>query len=86
MSEWNYTKCTKPFASAEAAESYMVEKDFAGYVLERSEGFAAVCPAYPEGFYPDAKVVSEVENSSGELRSTQATTQATTLATSCCEG
>jgi len=60
----------------------MVEKDFAGYVLERSEGFAAACPAYPEGFYPDAMVVGEVENSSGELRSTQATT----LATSCCEG
>jgi len=67
MSEWNYTKCTKPFESEEDALQYMQTKDFAGYVLKRDRGYAAVCPAYPEGFYPDAKVVAEVENSKLEL-------------------
>jgi hypothetical protein len=69
MSEWNYTKCTKPFDTEESAKNYMLSKDFAGYVLRRESGFSAVCPAYPEGYYPDAKVVLEVENSLGELAS-----------------
>jgi len=60
MSEWNYTKCTKPFESEEDALQYMQTKDFAGYVLKRDRGYAAVCPAYPEGFYPDAKVDQEI--------------------------
>ena len=67
LSEWNYTKCTKPFETEESAKSYMVTKDFAGYVLKRDNGFSAVCPAYPEGFYPDAEVVLQIENSLGEL-------------------
>ena len=67
MSEWNYTKCAKPFESEEEARSYLVGKDFAGYVLKRDSGFAAVCPTYPDGYYPDAVVVLEVENSLGEL-------------------
>lgn len=68
MSEWNYTKCAKPFYSAESAEEYMRSKDFAGYVLQRDNGFTAVCPTYPEGYYPDATKVLEVENSKNELR------------------
>ncbi len=67
MSEWNYTKCAKPFESEAEAEAFMVEKDFAGFLLKRDVGYAAVCPTYPEGFYPDAVVVKTVENSSGEL-------------------
>ena len=67
MSEWNYTKCSKPFESQAEAETYMREKDFAGYVLKRLDGFTAVCPTYPEGYYPDAVKVAEVENSLGEL-------------------
>ena len=41
----------------------MLSKDFAGWILKRENGFAAVCPTYPEGFYPDAVVVAEIENS-----------------------
>jgi hypothetical protein len=67
MSEWNYTKCTKPFESAEHAKEYMLEHDFAGWILKRAEGFSAVCPAYPAGYYPDGTVVDQVENSLHEL-------------------
>lgn len=68
MSDWNYTKCAKPFESEEAALTYMKERDFAGYVLKREQGFTAVCPTYPEGYYPDASVVAEIENSKNELK------------------
>ena len=67
MSEWNYTKCAKPFESKEEALGYLQDKDFAGYVLKRDDGYAAVCPTYPDGYYPDAVVVAEVENSKREL-------------------
>jgi hypothetical protein len=67
MSEWNYTKCAKPFESEEEALGYLQDKDFAGYVLKRDHGYAAVCPTYPDGYYPDAVVVAEVENSKREL-------------------
>ena len=52
MSEWNYTKCAKPFESEEEALGYLQDKDFAGYVLKRDHGYAAVCPTYPDGYYP----------------------------------
>jgi len=68
MSEWNYTKCAKPFESAAEAKAYMEERDFAGYVLQREVGFTAVCPTYPEGYYPDAKKIAEIENSKFELK------------------
>lgn len=67
MSEWNYTKCAKPFESEQDALSYLSEKDFAGFVLKRENGYAAVCPTYPDGYYPDAVVVAEVENSKQAL-------------------
>jgi hypothetical protein len=67
MSEWNYTKCAKPFQSESDAEIFMSKHDFAGYLLKRTDGYAAVCPAYPDGYYPDAVVVREVENKAGEL-------------------
>ena len=67
MSEWNYTKCSKPFQSQQAALDYLQENDFAGLILKRTRGFAAVCPTYPEGYYPDAVVVAEVENSKRDL-------------------
>ena len=79
MSDWNYTKCAKPFESAEAAESYLIKNDFAGYVLSREIGFAAVCPTYPDGYYPDAEKIREVENSKLELQAAKANS-----ATSCC--
>jgi hypothetical protein len=45
----------------------MKSKDLAGYVLKRETGYSAVCPTYPEGFYPDAILVTEIENSKAEL-------------------
>jgi len=68
MSEWNYTKCAKPFESEAAALEFMKEKDFAGYVLRREVGYAAVCPTYPDGYYQDAVKVAEFDNSKKELR------------------
>ena len=70
MSEWNYTECAKPFESEAAARQYMTEKDFAGWILKRDNGYAAVCPTYPEGYYPDAVKVAEIENSQHELAKT----------------
>ncbi len=67
MSEWNYTKCSKPFNSEEEAREHMLARDFAGWILKRENGYAAVCPTYPEGYYPDAVVVAEIENSKQEL-------------------
>ncbi|MEY4989915.1 MAG: hypothetical protein RIS08_141 [Actinomycetota bacterium] len=67
MSEWNYTKCSKPFQSEAEAIEYMKSRDFAGWVLKRDSGYAAVCPTYPEGYYPDAIVVAELDNSKREL-------------------
>ena len=68
MSEWNYTKCSKPFESAEDALEFMVSNSFDGQVLERAEGYAAVCPTYPEGFYPDARPVAEYSPKTGIIR------------------
>ena len=79
MSEWNYTKCSKPFESQVEAETYMRQKNFAGYVLKRLDGYTAVCPTYPEGYYPDAVTVSEIDNAEGELRAAQ-----TNATTQCC--
>lgn len=59
MSEWNYTKCSKPFESVDKALEYMITNSFDGQVLKRAEGYSAVCPTYPEGFYPDATPVAE---------------------------
>ncbi len=67
MSEWNYTQCSKPFDSEAEAIEYMKSRDFAGWVLKRDSGYAAVCPTYPEGYYPDAVVVAELDNSKREL-------------------
>ena len=59
MSEWNYTKCSKPFNSIKEALDYMITNSFDGQVLERSNGYSAVCPTYPEGCSPDAFPVAE---------------------------
>ena len=59
MSEWNYTKCSKPFSNIEEALEFMIANSFDGQVLERAEGYSAVCPTYPKGFYPDAVPVAE---------------------------
>ncbi len=80
MSEWNYTKCAKPFETAEAARDYLLSRDFAGYILKRTNGYAAVCPTYPDGFYPDAVEVDSVENSQGELKA-----QSMSSSNSCCD-
>ena len=64
MSEWNYTKCAKPFASQEEAKEFMLERKFAGQILQRENGgYTAVCPTYPEGYYPDAVSVETVKES-----------------------
>jgi hypothetical protein len=82
MSEWNYTKCAKPFESIAAAREFMAARDFAGHILQREVGFSAVCPTYPEGFYPDAVLVESHENSKGELNA--ARPQLNVLNESCC--
>lgn len=64
MSEWNYAKCAKPFASQEEAKAFMLEREFAGQILLRENGgYTAVCPTYPEGYYPDAVSVETVSES-----------------------
>ena len=68
MSEWNYTKCSKPFESVEDALEFMVSNSFDGQVLVRAEGFSAVCPTYPDGFYPDAIPVAEYSPKTGIIR------------------
>jgi len=67
MSEWNYTKCAKPFESEAEAREFMESKDFAGFILQRAHGYTAVCPTYPDGYYPDGVKIAEVENSKEEL-------------------
>jgi len=40
----------------------MLEKDFKGSILAREDGtFTAVCPTYPEGYYPDAVTVEVID-------------------------
>ena len=42
----------------------MLEKDFKGQILAREDGtFTAVCPTYPEGYYPDAVTVEVIDDS-----------------------
>ena len=53
----------------------MREKDFAGYVLKRLDGYTAVCPTYPEGYYTDAVTVAAIDNSLGELQTESANTR-----------
>ena len=58
MSEFDYMKCSKPFASQDEARDFMRERSFDGWILRRAGGtYTAVCPEYPDGFYPDAVVV-----------------------------
>ena len=62
MSEWNYTKCAKPFATVAEARDFMMTRGFAGQILLRDHGgFTAVCPTYPEGYYPDAVSVDTID-------------------------
>ncbi len=48
----------------------MIKNDFAGHVLKRNNGYAAVCPAYPDGYYSDAVLVLSRDNEKRELSST----------------
>lgn len=80
MSEWNYTKCAKPFASQEEAKAFMLEREFAGQILLRENGgYTAVCPTYPEGYYPDAVSVETINESDFESNS-----NAVVLDDNCC--
>lgn len=61
MSEFNYTKCAKPFTSQEEARNFMLSRKLLGSILIREDGtYTAVCPTYPNGYYPDAKKVEEI--------------------------
>ena len=63
MSEFNYTKCSKPFQTQLEAREFMLEKDFKGSILAREDGtFTAVCPTYPDGYYPDAVTVEVIDD------------------------
>lgn len=80
MSEWNYTKCAKPFSSVDEAREYMMSRGFEGQILARDNGgYTAVCPTYPEGFYPDA---IPVETVTGQAPPTLPVTQP---AEACCD-
>lgn len=63
MSEdWIVERCSKPFCCKEDAEKYMKENNFVGMVLELKDGsIQAVCPTYPDGYYPNAEVVALVQ-------------------------
>ena len=55
----------------------MVNKEFKGSILAREDGtFTAVCPTYPEGYYPDAVTVEVIDDS--------ALKKLATLSTDCC--
>lgn len=65
-------RCTKAFESVDEARDFMLSKDYDGHVLLRGDGtYTAVCPTYPDGFYPDATIVATVEavSSDSALRS-----------------
>ena len=62
--DWDISRCSKPFCCKEDAEEYIQAKNFEGMVLELNDGsIQAVCPTYPEGFYPQAKVLSTIGSS-----------------------
>ena len=62
MSEFDIARCSKDFVDRDDAVEYMTSRGFAGFVLERGDGsITAVCPTYPDGFYPDARVVATVD-------------------------
>ena len=67
---WNVAKCTESFDSCEEALSYMSSHSFDGMILEREDDtFTAVCPTYPDGFYPDAKIIKKVSYSESHSKS-----------------
>jgi len=61
MSEFDIERCSRAFEDSDDAVEYMTDRGYAGYVLERGDGsITAVCPTYPDGFYPDARIVASV--------------------------
>ena len=63
--DWIVERCSKPFESQEDAATYMKEKKFDGMVLKLEDGsIQAVCPTYPDGYYPNAEVLEEVKTKS----------------------
>ena len=68
MSDWNYTKCSKPFETLDGALDFMVSHSFDGQVLKRNEGYSAVCPTYPDGFYSDATPVAAYSPKTGIIK------------------
>jgi hypothetical protein len=64
--EWVVERCSKPFVSQEDASVYMKEKKFDGMVIKLEDGsIQAVCPTYPDGYYPNAEIL-EVVNADSE--------------------
>jgi len=64
--EWVVESCSKPFESQEDASVYMKEKKFDGMVIKLEDcSIQAVCPTYPDGYYPNAEIL-EVVNSDSE--------------------
>jgi len=90
MSEWNYTKCSKPFESVEDALEFMVSRSFEGQVLQRTHGYTAVCPTYPDGYYPDATPVASYSPENGIVKNKEKinlilnVNQSPTVDTDCC--
>ena len=67
ITNWNVSKCAESFDSYEESLSYMSSHSFDGMILEREDGtFSAVCPTYPDGFYPDAKIIKKVSYSESQ--------------------
>ena len=90
MSEWNYTKCSKPFESVEEALEFMISRSYEGQVLQRTKGYTAVCSTYPEGYYPDAVPVASFSPDTGVIKNNKKinlvlnTNPSTSLDIECC--
>ena len=63
--DWIVERCSKPFESKNDAVTYMNDKKLDGMVLKLEDGsIQAVCPTYPDGYYPNAEILEEVNSDS----------------------
>ena len=62
------TRSAQSLSPVEEAREYMMSRGFEGHILARDNGgYTAVCPTYPEGFYPDAIPVETVTGSAPQM-------------------
>tara|TARA_B110000116_G_scaffold217195_1_gene194321 strand:+ start:228 stop:452 length:225 start_codon:yes stop_codon:yes gene_type:complete len=62
---WNVDSCVQEFSSVEVATEFFCAKKYDGHILKRENGvYTGVCLEYPDGFYPDAKIIKTLNCSS----------------------